>query len=760
MRRSIVLAFVFAALLVVPLPALAATDGGGPMPPARVSKTSYVNLVDPIADSTHLLEVKYGFSHARAGAIAQYVDSLPHAVQVKLAMQTGLVPLDSCISGLPGSCNQWGEVAVGAGAGCAIGAAGGAGIGCVPGAIAGAVAAALGVSLFGSESNNQGPDPGPLTRAVGAELGNEFNLTQLDATNTLSLFNTSQYFFLRLADSAASLQLGSSQFNAVQDMAQSTILQQLASTTWAFSQTNANILESGESYACAYFQTGQEYGSDSGRYFPDPAPNPINVNQRCTGNYTDGIATSYWIGPANGGTGTFYLLHGAPLAASCVAFGSNPCGAGAVTYTIQAWGTNRFENMTLDCYVNCYNYQDPFKGPSGVYNITLIAPGVNPQSYLPGAVPVFTGTPFSANVVGCRGASVGFSWVYRTVGGTTPLYAYECGAGYSGYWQAFQNLESNAENNALAYWTYLRTLGCRGTAADSSVCGELPTPSNCLPPNVNLGVLNVTQLEALWQACLFGYSDFFNSTDYRSHSVIVAQGNYTFANLSVVGYGDVYIPNATAYPGERYANLSTWAFHGQQILVMPELASVGIQVGAPFPIPQGNPVDVFLSPADRFLHLVGNGTTNSTAGCKPSTSCPVLAHPLAAGGGRVLAAAAAGDAIYLTACTLAGTPSQACSVKVFNVSLGVGTVTCPTGGGASCPATTAPGGGFVLSNPFQALADWLSSVLHIPSQFADIIVAILLIALVLVAVYVVLVAIGAFRRAGSSARDPSSKGRK
>ncbi|HZY92220.1 MAG TPA: hypothetical protein VFG07_05560 [Thermoplasmata archaeon] len=760
MMRSVVLVLALAALIVVPLPSLVGAEPPRTLRMPHAPVPPHATPGGGIAAASKVLELRYGLSAARAEAISRFVASLPQDVQVKLAQQTGIVPFDSCVSGLPGSCNQWGEVAIGAGAGCAIGAAGGAGIGCVPGAIAGAVAAALGVALFGSESGNQGPDPGPLTRAVGAELGNEFNLTQLDATNTLSLFNTSQYFFLRLADSAATLQLGSTQFNAVQDMAQSTILQQLASTTWAFSQTNANILESGESYACAYFQTGQEYGSDSGRYFPDPAPNPINVNQRCTGNYTNGIATSYWIGPANGGTGTFYLLHGAPLAASCVAFGSNPCGAGAVTYTIQAWGTNRFENMTLDCYVNCYNYQDPFKGPSGVYNVTLVAPGVNPLAFLPGAMPVFTGSSFAPFVAGCRGPTVGFSWVYNTVGGTTPSYTYECGAGYAGYWKAFQTLEANAENNALAYWTYLRTLGCRGTASDSSVCGELPTPSNCLPPNVDLGALGTTQLEALWQACLFGYSDFFNSTDYRSHSVIVSQGNYTFANLSVVGYGDVYIPNATAYPGERYANLSTWAFTGQQILVMPELASVGIQVGAPFPIPVGNPVDVFLSPADRFLHLVGNGTTNSTAGCKPGSSCPVLAKPIAFDRADPFAGAAPGDAVYLTACTLAGTPSQACSVKVLNVSIGVGTVTCPTGGGATCPATSAPGAGFVLSNPFQALADWLSSVLHIPSQIAEFIVAILVVALVLIAIYLVLVAVGAFRRAGASARGSSSKGRK
>jgi hypothetical protein len=719
-----------------------------------------------------------------------------------LAQDPGLTT-DGCAFGLlPGNGCNWGIIGAGAVTGCVIGAAStiyGAGIGCIPGAAIGAIGAALAYAYFGDSNSNSGAtNPATLLDALAASENNEMNITQNDLSNSLQLFNLTSDYWYRLADSAATLQLANATFSPEVALAQGGVLAQLTTMLAAELAQADEIGQQNLNIYCAYD------GIYSMTYVgPIPVGSAASTNFCPTGGVT---GSNGYTGPASGGSigvldGLGYTT--SPTSTDVWADGnSSVVITGPTTCTVASGGRVEFYGpLTIAApgrsYVNVTNTQgcgEYSTGlPPGLYEIITFTAPSGGTVFLHGFGPSATSGDAAryAYAGSEEGGSMYFAWSF---GGSHSTYHYQTLTG-SGSWNALVSdittMEVNAENNAQIYWSYLKELGCNGSPQEAAVCSELPEPWMGIPENLNLGTMTSGQIASMYEAYLNGLSQFFNSTDYRSHSVPPGAGNFTWGDADAYAAGDVYVANTTEYPSENFSKPTTWAVTQATMLLEPEILSLSIPLKQIYVIPKNDPIDVFTQTnatcstsvgegnsscptVDSLEHLSGYGAAvtgqvlcgpnaSKASACSNASGNDCAAHPSDPGCATTpstectpanTATLSCSDALYLTSCSDVNAQTGECTITLQTVNWTAANITCNAGTSttAACPTPNNSTGGaaFSIGDPFTAFANWLSNLLHIPLADADAIVAIIVVAVVLLVAYAVYAALssGRARRSG------------
>jgi hypothetical protein len=710
--------------------------------------------------------------------------------------------LSTSLFGLNGA--QWGIIAGGVGVGCGIGAAVGAGVGCIVGAGIGLVVAAIGVGVYGWGSVTAGkPNPALFFDPISAELFNEYNLTTNSLSNSMQLFNVTEDYWYRLADSAATAQLGNASFQPELAIAEGGVTAQIGSMlsaelaqTDAIAQQQVNVLCANTVYSTVsleplQWEAGNNFGSaDYGCPSTLVSTAPGFDTAASGGGYPslDGIQVT--------STNVDVYAEGN----SSVVYGTtiNSCTGGSITFygPLQVPGPDRSNTTFATSSHGCGVYSTGFPA-GGIYTVTAKStPGSGSGPMLYGFAPSPTVTTASdyAYYGPQVSSAMGFGWSYS---GSHQTYTYHTLSGP--VWTAFLpdliTMETNAEANAAVYWSYLKALGCNGSPQQPQICGELPEPWMGIPDNLNLGSLTQGQIASMYDAYLNGLAQFFNSSDYRSHETPPGAGTFTWGAADAYADGDVYIANTTEYPSENFSKPSTWALTRADMLLEPQILSVTIPLKTIWTIPRNDPVTVFAQTnatctnatefgnascptVDSFEHLTGYGAAvKGTALCGPnassSSSCSnasgndCLADPADPGCATTPstecttaneATLSCSDALYLSSCSQVNS-AGACTVTLSTVNWTVANLTCAQGtsSNASCPNQnpTVPGA-LNFEDPFSAFANWLANLLHIPGDVADLIVAIIVVAVVLLVIYGVYAAISNSRRRGGSSGSSGS----
>ncbi|HEV2165503.1 MAG TPA: hypothetical protein VGS23_00770, partial [Thermoplasmata archaeon] len=308
----------------------------------------------------------------------------------------------------------------------------------------------------------------------------------------------------------------------------------------------------------------------------------------------------------------------------------------------------------------------------------------------------------------------------------------------------FGNLEAKAQLAGEAYWAFLRSEGYRSISQIPANC-IIPYPSGALPQSATNALGNATAAEdlAIYEAWLNGLATFFNtpvnSTNYCSgHPTFKGAGLLPAPNgVNVTGF--VYLPNTTAYPHEKFGNVTTWALNGTlanrtrqtavQMVLYPTVATVSIPVGAKYEVPSNDPL-VAIAPIGmglafpQYYNLLGNGTRVN------------------GGGGVILDASSPGAAVYLTSCSVSGVSESNCTITLQNLQGYLANISCPSGVNG-CGTQPAPAGAFSLGGLLSALGSFFCAITFglvcggAANLAAEVATALLVLALVVVGVVLI-----------------------
>ena len=623
---------------------------------------------------------------------------------------------------------------------------------------------------------------------------NQWNETSANAITLGSTLNLTQYAMSAAADSAALSQLQNVTFNAPLDMAQSPVPFDLASAVAPIVFEEGAILSTLTGWYCSVMCTNGVFAGTnlfvSNNGVGPNAWSPgqglcdggsaalygncgITVNGNVTGVITDGSAAA---APA----GYIYLEKGGSIGAFCSAPGSItlPSVDGRQSITLQSRGAGIVNwtgpgdvfsfvgssSTAGDCEIGGLGVVPFSAGASGVE--IVYAPSGSPAiANMPGpvgVVPVST-TPLcvEANAVGlCSTDAVG------SVAGSTDAYG-----GVAKLLPIVEGIITNAETNAFVYWTYLRNLGYTSAAQVPADC-TIPMPSFSLPPSMADQVANLTyaQQYSFYLAWINSLATFFdtaqNATTFcTGHPVYGGPGNSTWSDLSTKITGFIYVPgqvwNASAgltAGTPVFGNTSRWTFNGSSPTVSlpegpgngtasvpivftgwPTIARESIPIGKTYEIPSNDPTVIIPLQYAAFLTLTGNGTAVTIGGSLGQVS------PLAS---------AAGDALYVTSCTIGGVvQGGSCNLTYATINGKLPNINC-----GNCSllrnGTGSTFGG--LPNPFTWLKDLLSGLFgggSLGSFLSSLVAGLVILVVIAVLVYVAVIEVGAWgnRKRGGGA---------
>lgn len=595
---------------------------------------------------------------------------------------------------------SWGAVLQAAAGGCVLGAvvggiAGAVGLapGIAVGAAAGCVMGATALVISQSFETQVSQDTASKASAttVAAESTNEWKLINAQATETETMLPATAYFWYRLADIAAMDQIGSSNYNASADLTESTMVTQFGSISTSLLLTADNVLSEDQSFASS---TGGCLEVENGGSFYCATPSS----------------------PALQDIGVYGSLYEATSVGAIMENGNGCAAAGATTF----YGGHVVSATGGTC--TGFGGPDVEQGllPAGIYS-SEEAPGINnAQAWLAAGAPWCVSgacTYALKDTPGELSSAIGDEWAIPYSGGQTGVSAITPLANITGMMDAMATLEVSAVTNGQVWWQYLRNLGYTSPLQIPPEY-EIPPPFDVLPPtfcfnNVSIMqnqsgfckvTLNESELESLYSAWLNSMYLFFNSSNYRNNGTFEScqqksVGCIPWANLNTYAVGDIYVPGNKS---EVLSNVSTWQYKGTQILLEPYIHSVRIPVGQRWEVPANDQFSVYLVQYGTQLNLAGNGT---------NVSVSLLGQRSLAVPHLVPLTSAAGDAVYLTYCSVNQQATQTCTASVITVNGTVTVLTCPTNAsaGSTCPTppTTVI---FTLPNPFSAIASWLSSL--------------------------------------------------
>jgi hypothetical protein len=666
-------------------------------------------------------------------------------------------------------------------AGAGIGALGGP-FGALLGAIAGAV-----VGYYACQEQVVSNDVGAAYRAWAEAsmggYGNQVNLTAGEFQSIASALNVSTVGWERAADHAALFQLGNKTFNVGQDLLQSQTYQNLApvSSAYAFEAT-------GEFASIVTAVNG--HGGSNGAYGPllpgvsvGAGGNVCSIFCLAVSPYDSVMGYGAQI-PTGAGAANVFIPQAANITAECT---SSSCPATVDLYNelSHVWYnlSSSYSGSCVPGFETDFCNVGVFPGPSGLYAIPedgtlqdLYVPGgqltptsatsgipvtgwINDNGTVQGAAPIGTGGAFGVGVtIYCSGGSVSGGCPNSGIkGASTYNYAPTPGPTWAGLGSWVTTIEWQAAMNAEAYWDFLRADGFTAASQVPVDC-LVPEPYLVLPSSINGADLNASEWESLYLAALEGMGHFYNVT-LNATSFCGTQavkqwsfGGSIWGNLYVNASGFVYATNGSVpvdyngkpMPSEKFNNVSTWAigstfysshwYNGsEQLYLMPTLATARIPVGVRYEVPADNPIEVYAVQTGLFLSLTGNGTANGTIPAGHLT---------------------AGDAIYLTSCSVHGNATKECGVTVQTVNVTLVNITC-NGPCYANQTTTSTFGGF--PDPFSWLGNLLSGLFGggpLGSLLGSLFAALIYLAIIVVGIYVAVVE---FRSWGQRKREASGK---
>jgi hypothetical protein len=640
-----------------------------------------------------------------------------------------------------------GPVLLGCGTGAILGASAGpagAGAGCVVGAIVGGLEFQWGLGDASAQSNGQEK---AWVQSMLAEVNNEVQLLSASYQTELSELNSTVYALETEADAAALAQIGNATFSPAQDLAQSGVAAQLETLQYANGAMLDHIFSLFGSWLLAQYtyNSGVKFRQGTSSYEIEFGDGGFGSGGTSAGGL--GAVNQYYVDTTPG-----YVF---------IAQGATWGYEGSVT-TCQLTGESTGAKFSFS-QTGSWQYVTNFTGPSDVYEVAGTDCAFESQGDLLGISPGSDGvaqtqewaevscsqgtdqnpavcSPYQIEVevepsetfVGCEDTCSDE---------VTPTY--EMG---TSVWVNDQNeytsLMYEATTSAQTYWSFLRNLGYTSESAIPADC-IIPYPSQVLgsPAVAELGNLTVSQATSLYSAWLNGLATFFdtppgvNDTYCAGHHPFPGVGSLPWGNLAVNATGFVYVPNGTVYPHETFgdspADLATWAVNGSiavpnvvngsaaygaqscwtptppttappalssactassakaesnrslQLLAWPTVETVKVPVGELYEIPKNDPLSLFVTQASAFYSLTGNGTAVSQKGLSVDSS-------------------SAGDALYLTSCTVNGNATSDCTLSLSTINGTVANLSCASGnGGGSCQGPSGIVGGF--PNPLSAL---------------------------------------------------------
>ncbi len=603
---------------------------------------------------------------------------------------------------------------------------------------------------------------------------NQVNETGAFGVTLLSTLNQTQYAMDTAADSAALSQLPNATFNANLDLAQSPVPYNLISAIYPILYSEGKIWNFLSNWEYSVYGPGGVFAS--GAYSLGDGTNGVGgtgslVQNVCSGH--DACTQQYYV--AGGFTATLsgepvYIEHGANFTVT---------GCSAATSATAADGAYSFSLSTSVPSYNTYS----FLGPSDVYtagaaSCIIAGFGILPLTGSAGQAYVFGGANepiFQGHTqVWTQGETGQTVWVGSNPAGTPTQVAGPFGSPdpYATYLHILsvpQTIANAATANARAYWTYLRDLGYTSESALPPNCA-IPMPAFSLPPSLADGLTNLSfnQTFSFYMAWINSLATFFdtppNATTFcQGHPIYHGPGGSPWADLNVNITGFVYIPGMAWASNQTLAHSSvpilakrsTWSLNGSspvwsnpkgvgngnasvpiQITGWPTIAPVTLPIGKVYEVPSNDPL-VIIPPAflDQFT-LTGNGSAVPVGGGTTSL---------------VPAATTAGDALYVTSCTINGrVQANSCTLSFATINGTLPNITCSTSPGGAC---SNPGGGGAtfggLPNPFTWLAGLFSGLFGggpLGSFLGGILSGLLILAVIAILVYVAITEVEAWGR--------------
>ena len=593
---------------------------------------------------------------------------------------------------------------------------------------------------------------------------NQWNETSANARTLLSTLNQTQYAMDTAADAAALTQLKNTTFSAQQDMAQSPVPFDMVSSVQPLMYEEAATLNSLSTWFCSVVCTGGVFASTT--YFVSTATGaqPAFSSDLCSGGDNCAGAGNVSGGFMMGSTATtpsgyFYAAPGATIGMECSA---NP---GTATFPSVDGGPALSVNYNTGL--------NNWSGPGGVFNFG----GMSPSGYDcgiggSGLLPLASGSDAFMSALAGASPWTSFVGAFNTGGGVMCVETFgsagPCSSStynnggisgstdpYNGVGQLLpgvQNIMTNAENNARVYWTYLRNLGYTSESQVPADC-TVPMPAFSLPPSMadQMANLSAAQQYSLYLAWINSIATFFdtpqNATTFCSgHPIYPGIGGSPWGNLNTVIHGFIYVPgNVWSATGgliagtPAFGNTSRWTFNGSspttdlpqgpgngtasvpiEFTGWPEIATESIPIGKVYEIPTNDPTVIIPLQYAAFLTLTGNGTAVPIGGTlgqlAPMTST-------------------AGDALYVTSCTIGGViQAGTCSLSYATINGTFPSVQCGNCSLIGAPTTF---GGF--PNPFSWLSGLFSGLFgggSLGSFLGSIVAGLVILAVIAVLVYV------------------------
>jgi hypothetical protein len=653
---------------------------------------------------------------------------------------------------------------IGAGIGCAVGGFVGSFIpvvGTAAGCAIGAVATLLGIAYLTSSANGLGilHEDG-IVRGQAQVFLNAQNASTAFLTNTLSLFNATQYAWMNAADSVAVNQLGNTSFNYTKDIAQSGIGAIFTSVLSPYvAQTSQDLENLNDIMYQLYSVPGLSNVHDYISFTSSGA---------CLGVCASHLT---WYGDmgsyeqiASGSPTFLEILPFSPVGMSC--------GSGSGTLI------NVLTNTTVATVTSAAKYFSAnFTTASGGYyfygsagsNCDLNSPGAltlaaSPSSGAASTAIIVGGcvknaVPLTCNVVNATNIVAGQTpesiQAFNATGPTAlmPVGHFEGGVWYA-YQKQFNAMIQSAESNAYVYWFYLRTLGYTSLSAVPSGC-LIPPPDLTLPP-ANLGNVgySINFTEANYAAELNALATFYNLAPNTS-SFCHGHSQFVIGNQAGTPFGEnitgfvLTLPIGTA---QKWKMPYTWAVNGSNaaawsqftdvgatnvtpvaLTIWPEVITYGyaIPLNTVVQIPVNDPMGVDVLQTLAFYNLYGNGSAISSL----TTSKNVLS--------AATTSSSPGAAIYLTRCIINKIAENPCLINGTSFSNATGTQS----GGGSGPLFFPGGGECGISTPIvSTIVNGVASATSFFGNSIGCAVGWLVFAVIIIVVIVVVIAIvNAFR---------------
>ncbi len=634
---------------------------------------------------------------------------------------------------------------VGGGLGAIGGGAPGAAVGCAVGAAWAGLANYWGQQDGTSMANSQ--EFTAISQLLSSML-DQFNLTAAFAATMLSALNQTQYAMSAAADSAALLQLQNSTFNEPLDLIQSPVPYNMLSVVEPIASSVGSILNMTNEWLWASYGPGGSFNTYALAPIAGELPNACGGKGYCTAASLPVVA-----GGVTGGTVDYYIAHGAIV--GNLNWNSVQ---GTIPNTLTSIDGRGSITISADGTI-------VWTGPSDI-----VAP--NGPLAGSGVLPITGGGSLAVGTGGAYG-----SWGYSNTVSTTAYSIAACVTTTSGGCDSYagtidphqlwsesilvvQSIMANAVNNAKAYWTYLRSIGYTSENSVPADCA-VPMPAFSLPPSLanDAGNLTVNQTLSLYYAWINSLANFFdaplNATSFcQGHAIYTGPGTGSWGNLNLTIYGYIYVPGKawTVNSGlvsstvPLLSKRSTWTFNGSsptygqptgpgkgnaslpiEMTGWPMLASVSIPIGTVFEVPKNDPLTIIPTAYLTYLTLTGNGTAVSVGASAPlSTS--------------------AGDALYITSCTIGGQPQATnCTLSFSTINGVLPNVTC----GSPCGYHHQQGGATFggLPNPFSWLSGLFSGLFgggSLGNFLGGVAAGLLILAVIAVLVYVAVIEVEAW----------------